>query len=126
MFNRTLLMDLMFLDSKAVLHIICKDTLFSATQFVKGQSTADIWNEYMAIWSNPYVGHLDMIHADFGPQFNSDEWKTLLKMNDIRRITSGVESHNALGVCERYHEYLRQVYRKVRAEDRNLSQAMAL
>ena len=41
-------------------------------------------------------------------------------MQNIRLLTSGVESHNALGVCERYHEYLRQVYRRVLAEHRNL------
>ena len=106
-FNRTVLMDLMSLSSKTVLYIICKDTLFSAAVFVRGESSVYIWNEYVRIWVNPYVGHPKVIHADFGPQFRSVEWKTYLQMNNIKRHTSSVESHNASGVGERYHEYLR-------------------
>ncbi len=34
--------------------------------------------------------------------------------------TSGVESHSSLSICERYHEYLRQIHRKFRPEHGNL------
>lgn len=125
-FNHTLLMDLMSLDSRNVLHIVCKDTLFNAACFTNGDKSPEIWNDYVRIWANVYVGHPNVIHADYGPQFRSDNWKALLKMCNIEVKTSGVESHNALGVGERYHEYLRQVYRKVRASHKNLSIEFAL
>ncbi len=41
---------------------------------------------------------------------------TKLKSCGIDRYDSGIESHNALGVGERYHAFLRQVFRKVGAE----------
>ena len=34
-------------------------------------------------------------------------------------MTSGVESHNALGICERYYEYLRQFYWRVQMEHKS-------
>ena len=42
-FNRVVLIDLMFLNGRAVLHIVDKDTLFSAATFLRdGQSTAAV------------------------------------------------------------------------------------
>ncbi len=82
-FNRTLLMDLMNLSSKTVLHIVCKDTLFSAAIFVLGESTLDDWNDYVKIWASPYVGRPKTIHADFGPQLWSEEWKEYSRMSTL-------------------------------------------
>ena len=39
---------------------------------------------------------------------------------------SGVQSHKALGVAEKYHSFLRNIYRKVRQEHSNLSTSFAL
>ncbi len=100
-FNRTLLTDLMSVESKTVLHIVCKGTAFSAAKFARGESSRDVSNDYVRIWVNPYKSHPQVIHADYGPQFRSNEWKTLLNMCGIKLETSGVESHNALGICER-------------------------
>eukprot|EP00171_Calliarthron_tuberculosum_P018035 IDg18035t1 len=121
-FNRVVLIDLMYLDSKSVLHIICKDTLFSAAIFLSdGESAQNIWDAYMRYWVNPYVGFSKAIHTDQGPQFTSDKWKSLLLYAGIEQKLSGVESHSALGAGERYHEFLRQVYRKVKAEHSRIS-----
>ena len=111
----------MSLSSKTVLHIVCKDTLFSAAIFVRGESTLDIWNDYVKIWANPHVGHPKTIHADFGPQFRSEEWKEYLRMSNIELHTSVVKIHNALGVGERYHECLRQINRRVKNEHKTMN-----
>ena len=71
--NRTIIMDLMSLSSKSVLHIICKDTLLSAAVFASGERSLDLWNDYVQAWANPYAGRPNIIHADYGPQFRSDE-----------------------------------------------------
>eukprot|EP00171_Calliarthron_tuberculosum_P021509 IDg21509t1 len=116
-FNRTVLLDLMYLDSKTVLHIICRDTMFSSAVFLtNGESTQDIWNAYVRFWVNPYVGYSKVMHTDQRPQFTSEKWKSPLKLAGITQKLSRVESHCALGAGERYYEFLRQVYRKVRAE----------
>ena len=116
-FNRVVLMDLMSLGGQTVLHMVDKDTLFSAACFLRnGETTRDIWDAYIHYWVKPYVGYSDQIHEDQGPQFQSSEWKSLLHAAGIKPTDSGVESHNALGAGETYHEYLRQIFRKVRAE----------
>lgn len=115
-----LLMDLMSLNSKTVLHIVCKDTLLGPAVFVNIDSTGNVWSTFFHYLINLYVDHSTTTHAEFVPQFHSEKWNHLPKSCDVKRHTSGAESHNALGVRERYHEYLRQVYRKVRAEHKGL------
>ena len=62
------------------------------------------------------MGYSKEIHVDRGPQFDSDNWRHLLQSVGIKRHDSGVESHNALGVGEKYHDFLRRIFRKVRSE----------
>jgi len=50
LFNRVVLMDLMSFESKPVLHMVCKDTLFSAAAFLDGESSNDVWNTYVRHW----------------------------------------------------------------------------
>ena len=42
-------------------------------------------------------------------------------MSGVKLRLSGVESHNSLGVGERYHHFLRRVIRKVRSPDSDIS-----
>lgn len=63
---------------------------------------------------------------DQGPQFQSLEFKTLLKSTGIHIRPSGVESHSSLGTCERYHAYFRGIITKVRDYVENLKRDDAL
>lgn len=119
-------MDIMKLNDKPVLHIVDKGTKFGAAHFLPGESTDDVWNAYMAMWFTPYVGHPDVITCDQGSVFTSHKWDNLLRTADISKQISGVEHHNALGVGERYHAYLRRVYDKVRLEDPSLDRELSL
>lgn len=125
-FNRTVCMDIMFLDSKPVLHIVDKDTKFSAAAFLRNETTDEAWNVYMRSWVLAYIGFSDIIATDQGPQFKSSRWKSLLLTAGIKHKPSGVQSHNAIGVGERYHSFLRQIYRKVRCEHPNVENQYAL
>ena len=112
-FNRTVYMDIIYLDVKSVLHIVDKDAQFSAAAFLShGETTEDVWHVYMTHGVIPYVGYSTEIHVDQGPQFTSEKWKSLLAAAGIQMEESGVESHNALGVGERYHSFLRQIYQR--------------
>lgn len=128
-FNRTVLLDIMYLDGKPLLHVVDKDTLFSAATFLSnGESTEDVWRAYVRCWVTPYIGYSDFMHTDQGPQLASDEWKALQLSAGIKRLESGVESHNSLGVGERYHAFLRRIYWRVRAahSDLPVEDALAL
>ena len=106
-FNRKVYMDIMYLDGKSVPHIVDKDTQFSAAAFLShGETTEDVWNIYMTRWVVPYVVYSTEIHVDQGPQFTFEKWKSLLAAAGIQMEESGVESHRALRVGERYHSFL--------------------
>eukprot|EP00171_Calliarthron_tuberculosum_P006057 IDg6057t1 len=109
-------MDIMSLERAPVLPIVCKDTLFSTAVFLSGESTNDVWIAYLRFWVNAYIGYSKTIHTDRGPQFDSDRWRNLLRSSGIQRQDSGIESHNTISVGEKYHDFLRRIYRKVRIE----------
>jgi len=126
-FNRVVLIYLMFLKGRAVLHIFDKDTLFSAATFLRdGQSTAAVWDAYKSVWVTKYAGHSNHIHVDAGTQLQSAEWKALLHAAGVQVYDSGVESHNSLGAGERYHAYLHNLHNRVSADRPGISPDMAL
>lgn len=112
-FNRTVALDLMYLEGKSVLHCVDKDTRFNAAAFLPAETTRAVWMEFVRIWVNAYVGYPDSIAADQGTQFVSEEFVSLCQHSGIRLKPSGVESHNALGSGERYHSFLRQLYNRI-------------
>lgn len=112
-FNRENCLDLMKINGKQILHVVDRDTRFSAASFLHGESTKDVWQCYLEIWANKYIGFPDVISVDQGPQFRSAEWKSLLQLAGISFKPSGVESHNAINVGERYHSFLRKIYHKI-------------
>ncbi|CDF36780.1 unnamed protein product [Chondrus crispus] len=114
--NRCVCMDIMFLEGKAVLHMVDKDTKFSAAAFLPKQTVDELWSTYLSHWILPYIGHALEIHADQGPQFRSRRFASYTSMEGVQLRLSGVESHNSLGVGERYHHYLRRIFRKIRDE----------
>lgn len=105
-FNRTVCMEIVFLDLKSVLHVVDQDTKLSAVAFFRSQTTEETWETFMRIWVSVHIGFPDTIATDQGTQFQSQRWKTLLLTAGIKHKTSGVQSQNALGVSERYHWFL--------------------
>ena len=119
-------MDIMFLEGKSVLHVVDRDTKFSAAVFLRSETTEETWETFMRIRISVYIGFPDTIDTDQGTQFQSQRWRTLLLMAGIKHKSSGVQSHNALGVGERYHSFLRQIYRKIRLAKPSISPQNAL
>jgi len=115
-FNRTVLLDLMYLDGKPVLHVVDKDTLFSAATLLQGETVEAVWWAYTRSWVYAYAGHPEAMHTDQGPQFVAAGWRALVHAAGTRHIESGAESHNSLGAGERYHAVLRNIYRRVKRD----------
>ena len=113
-FNRIVCMDIMFLEGKSVLHVVEKDTKFSAPAFLQSEDHRRNPGNIYAYMGFCVYWLPDTIATDQGTQFQSQRWRTLLPMAGIEHKSSGVQSHNALGVGERCHSFLRQNYRKVR------------
>lgn len=49
MLNRMVGMDIMTLDSQAVLQVVDRDTKFGAACFLEGQSAAHVWQAFLNI-----------------------------------------------------------------------------
>ena len=127
-FGEELSIDLMFIDSEAILHIVDTATRFSAAVFLReyGQSVEGIWLAFIEVWRTMYAGYPNRLRADAGSAFTWLRWKSITDFVGITLRISGVESHNSLGVGERYHARLRRFYRKVKLEFPQLSKDIIL
>ena len=104
----------MVLEIKPVLHVLDSDKCFSAAYYLKEETTDAFWNLSMKIWVIPYVGYPDELRCDQGPQLRSKRWCDILQLSGINLNFSEVESHNALGVGERYRAFLLKIFTNLR------------
>lgn len=109
-------MDLMKFNKATVLLVVDKDTKFSAVTFIKGESSASIWEAFLCSWVVPYIGCPDVVTLDEGSQYQFRGISGFLTAAGIQKKSAGVESHNALGKVERYHAHLRNVFEMVQLE----------
>lgn len=125
-FNEEVSLDLFWLDGKPALHVADMQTGFGNAVFLRGQRVEDVWDAFVECWTTHYVGHPSMMRIDQGTQFTYIRWEARANAAGIILRTTGVESHNSLGLGERYHSPLRQIYLKIRTSEPTISPALAL
>lgn len=108
MFNHKLTMDLMWLKGNPVLHAVGTHTHFSAAVFIMGKRAKDIWKTFLTCWVKVYMGYPDKIRKEQEKNFASRELREISSDAGIQIQLSGIHSHNALRVGERYHSPLRR------------------
>lgn len=101
-FNRTICMDIIWLDGKTVLHMVDKYMKSSAAALLPNETAGATWNTYIRHWVAPYLGYALEIHADQRPQFRSKHFASNSSMSGVELRLSSVYSHNSLGVRDRY------------------------
>lgn len=112
-------MDLMWINGKAILHIVDTATRFSAACFLDsagmdyGQSVDGVWTAFIQTWCTIYSGFPNRIRTDQGSVFTSQRWRELTDMSGIELRLSGVKAHRSLGIGERLHGPLRRIYNKI-------------
>lgn len=109
-----------------VLHIVDTNSYFQNAIFSKGQSSRHIWDAPVEAWSSVYIGYPRILKTDRCKAFTSADWKKLAEMTGMSVQISGNESHNSLGVGERYHDPLRRVFDTVCSEYPNLDPETAM
>ncbi len=114
-FNERIQMDLMYIDSKPILHIIDEGTKFSAAQFIPNKEIGTIWDALIKCWAAVYTGLPNRILVDQGSEFGN-LFVNLAAENNVQVQKTGIESHSSLGLCERFHGPLRNTFRKVMKE----------
>ncbi|KAI0996915.1 hypothetical protein K3495_g11268 [Podosphaera aphanis] len=116
----------MFLDNQPILHVIDATTRFGAARWVKSMSARDTWDALRACWIDVYIRPPDMIVHDAGKNFASDEFRQHATSMAISTKEVPIESHNSVGVVERYHAPLRRAYEIIRDEINNVPKDVML
>lgn len=111
-FNERIFMDIVYINNYPILHIVDEGTRYSAAVRLLNQSTSHIWTMIIRCWAGIYTGMPNRIIVDqgtcFGPSF-----VRLAEMSGVKVEHTGTESHNSLGIGERYHQPLRNTLRKM-------------
>jgi len=72
-FNRRVMIDLMTLEQMPVIHVVDRDTLFSAATFLPDRvSSKSVWDAFLRIWVAVYAGYSEQLHANPGTNLQSD------------------------------------------------------
>ena len=77
-------------------------------------------------WIDSYLGPPDLITTDAGKNFISKEFKYNAELMGIKVKSVPVESHNSVGLVERYHGPLRRAYQIITAEIPDIAKDIAL
>jgi hypothetical protein len=125
-FNDEISLDLVWLDGESALHVVDTATRFGAAVFIEGQDVESIWAALLECWVLVYTGYPRKVRTDAGSVFTSDKWLELHETNGIVLQTSGIESHNSIGLGERMHAPLRRVYNKILMDYPHLRRSMLL
>jgi hypothetical protein len=112
-FNRKIALDLMVINGNYLLHVVDTDTGFGAAQYLRGQSTEDVWATFIECWAAVYSGMPNIMGTDQGSCFMAERWKELAGENGIEMQLNRVQAHNALGIGESYHAPLRRIVNKI-------------
>lgn len=112
-FNHVVAVDIMYIQSKPVLHIVDETTHFASGTWLRRVSSADLWKAFTRAWSHMYMGPPDYLRVDQGSQFVSKEFKSSVEFAGIKLLEAPIESPGTMSHVERYHGPLRAAYEKL-------------
>jgi hypothetical protein len=125
-FNFNILVNILYIDSKLVLHLVNETTRFQVDRWLKDISTRHVWDQFRTCWIDTYLRSSDVIITDSDKQFVFREFKDYAdNMRIIVKIVS-VEAHHSIEMMKRYHESLRRTYSIISAEISEIDSELAL
>ena len=113
LFNSEVFIDIMYIQGKAVLHLVDRATHFQAARFLESDSTECVWRTFMEMWVLSYLGPPDNLRHDQGVQFVTPRLQAMCAEGGITCRPVGIESPHAMSIVERYHAPLRQTFLKL-------------
>ena len=101
-FNERILLDIMYINVRAILHIIDEGTNFSAARFLPDVSTKSIWKTILECWATICTGLPNRMLLDQGSAFGP-LLVSIGAMSNVEVQRTRIEAHPSLGIGERYH-----------------------
>ncbi|KAI0996015.1 hypothetical protein K3495_g12165 [Podosphaera aphanis] len=74
-FNHSIYIDIMYIDSKPVLHVVDEATRFQAARWLTNMSIQSTWDALRLCWIDVYVGPPNCITHDAGSNYTSQEFQ---------------------------------------------------
>jgi hypothetical protein len=118
-FNYSVQVDVFYLDSKPVLHVVDEATSFMAARFLKDESARTVWDTLRTCWIDTYLGPPDYFVHDAGKNFSSIEFQREARTMAVDVKEVPVEAHNSIGKVEQRHAPLRRAYNILQQELRD-------
>ncbi|EKD21300.1 polyprotein [Drepanopeziza brunnea f. sp. 'multigermtubi' MB_m1] len=115
-FNNTVYVDVMHLNGKNVLHVVCDSTNFQAATFLKSMSAQHLLKRFSRCWVNTYVGPLINVVHDPEINFNSATFRSYFKGISSTLKQMLVEAYHSVGLVERYYVFMRRAFKIVTKE----------
>ncbi|KAI9034746.1 Ribonuclease H-like domain, partial [Aspergillus affinis] len=125
-FNFNIIVDIMYIDNMPLLYVIDEVTRFQSGRWLKDISAKYTWNILRMCWIDIYLGLPDLITHDAGKNFVSKEFKTYTRTINISTRSIPIETHNSIGMIERYYGPLRRAYQIITAEIPDIDKEIAL
>ncbi len=95
-FNREVALYLMWIEKKAVLHVVDIETGFNSATFLSYQTDEAVWDAFVICCASLYIGFPTKMRADQVSAFTSVRWTNRTKAVRTEFQESGVEAHNSL------------------------------
>ncbi|KAI0997262.1 hypothetical protein K3495_g10925 [Podosphaera aphanis] len=115
-FNIRVVIDVMYINSRPVLHVVDEATSFQAARFLPNITAKTTWDTPRAMWIDMYVGPPDVIVTDAGKNLTALEIRANAHAMAVKDEEVPVESHNSIGKVERYHHTLKRAYEVISAD----------
>ena len=123
-FNESVAMDLKFVDSKPILHLIDHSTRYSAASVIKSKHRDVVISRIFDMWIM-YFGAPQQILSDLGGEFTSDDFRAMGEQLNTTVKTTAAESPWSNGINERHNAILGNMIEKIR-EDTKCSLSIAV
>ena len=124
-FNQTVAMDIKYINSQPVLHMIDHASRFSTACLLRNKKTETVIQAVMQNWIQIF-GQPQSFLTDNGGEFVNSQLLELAEKFNISLKTTAAESAWSNGMCERHNAVIEDMVNKVQADTRcNMSLALS-
>ena len=85
-----------------------------------------VYNSTLESWITVFTGYVHIISYDQIPQLSPEYFHFVCCQNGIISKGTPTQSHNSLGLCERFHSIIKRVYNKLKKEYPNQNKHLRL
>jgi hypothetical protein len=120
-FNHIVACYVMYLNGRAVLHVVDEATHFQAARFLQKVRAEETSRSLVKCWIRTYLGPPSFLRVDQGTNFITKKFKARAEIADIEVLEAPVECPTTMKHVERYHGPLRVAYNRLNLDDPTLS-----